>query len=123
MFWRRQARTDEEARATRRIFEAASADPAVDTAPPPFFMARVRAGIASAERRATAHPIGDAAWQMLPALAVIAVVLSTWTGYETVAASRERDATVAGMLTQQGELDEIVIAAVLFAGGDSEETR
>ena len=122
MFWRGHNRRErhEHDRAIRRLLEAAATDPSEREDPPPFFVARVRAGIAAAERRATAHPLGLAARQMLPALGAAAILLTAWTGYETVEIAQERSQAVRTLFSKPGGIDEAFIAMVLLADGPEE---
>jgi hypothetical protein len=122
MFWKRKRNGLDEDTAFRRVMDAASArqEPGGDT-PPPFFVARVRARAEEARASATDHPVGTAAWRMLPALSVIVVALAAWTGYESEAVSRDRAEVVANMLRQNGGASEVVITAML-AGGAGRET-
>jgi hypothetical protein len=129
MLWNRRGGGPEgDDREIRRLLEAAAADPAdppepppADPAerrePPPFVAARVRAA-AEAALRPPAHPVGAAAWQMLPALAVVAVAFSAWTGYESVRAARERQAAVSAVLRDNARLNEVVVAAMLLGTAD-----
>jgi hypothetical protein len=123
MFWNRRTEdlsAGEEDRAVRRLFEAAASDPGANQEPPPFFAARVKARAkAMGEERRAAHPFGAAAWQMLPALALVVVSLTAWTGYESVRAGRERKAALAEMLSDNGKLNEAILATMLLGPSDS----
>lgn len=118
MFFRKRSeRMDERGeRAIRRLFVAASSEE-TPAEPSPFFMTRVRARVEAERREATAHPIGAAAWQVLPAAAVILVFLAGWTGYESVHAARERDAAIARMMEPGSAAGDALLAAT-FLGGE-----
>lgn len=111
-------------RTIRRILEAAA-----DTEPrreaPPFFAARVRARAAleTREGERARHPIGVAALQMLPALAVAVLGLGAWSGYESYAAAAEARSVVARALESPVALDEAVLVALLFDPAAGEEGR
>jgi hypothetical protein len=124
MFWRRakrESRTLDEDRAIRTLLEAASTPPG-DRRPGAYFMTRVRARVAEGKARAAEHPVGAAAWQMLPALAAVVVALSAWTSFQSLEASRERAEIVAKMLGHEGGAGEVLITAVLL-GGSADDGR
>lgn len=105
---------DAERRALRRLFEAAASETAPPNQPPPFFAARVRAA-AAGEPTAARHPIGVAAWRLLPALCLVALVVSGWTGYESYRYEAERDRALARILVEGGGGD-LIVAALLLGG-------
>ena len=119
MFWRKSPRSREsmaaEERAMRRLFEAASAG-APPTEPPPYFMTRLKGAIAERQRAAAAHPIGAAAWQMLPALTIILALLTAWTGYESVRAERAQKAAMARIMDPSAAGGDVFLAIAFLSG-------
>ncbi len=113
---RREQADERDERAIRRLFVAASSEE-TPAEPPPFFMTRVRGQVEAERREAAAHPIGAAAWQVLPAAAVVLVLLAGWTGYESVHTARERDAAIANMLEPGSAAGDALLAAT-FLGGE-----
>jgi hypothetical protein len=104
---------DAERRALRRLFEAAS-ETEPPTEPPPFFAARVRARAAATAAPAR-HPIGAAAWRLLPLLCAVALAVSGWTGYESYRYAAERDRALARIFVEGGGGD-LIVAALLLGG-------
>ena len=101
--------------ALRRLLQAAAYGPGDPPEPSPFLMTRIKAAAAEAERQVTAHPVGAAAWQMLPALAVVLALLTAWNGYESVQLERAQDEAFARLMldTDHAGSAEILLAAVL----------
>lgn len=106
-------------RALKRLLRAAAFGPGDVPAPSPFLMTRIKAAAAEAGRRVTAHPVGAAAWQMLPALAVVLALLTAWNGYESVQLKRAQDEAFARLMvdTDHSGSAEILLAAVLTGDG------
>jgi hypothetical protein len=100
--------------AFRRLFEAAATD-AAPAAAPPYFAARVRARARSAATAPEAvHPVGVAAWRMLPLFGVVALAVASLAGYESLQLGREREAAVTRMLTTEGGGGDLLVAALLL---------
>ena len=104
-----------EDRVVRRLLRAVSAEPGELPGPSPFLMTRLRAAV-SARQRSAPHPVGAAAWQMLPAMALLVTVLAAVAGYQSVQASRERSAAVASLMDPRQGGDMLLAAALLGAG-------
>lgn len=112
-----------EDRAIQRVLEAASARPDELPQPSRAFTTRVLAHAKEAARTSErdAHPFGAVAWHLLPALAVLVVVLAGTASWQTRDAEQRRVETIATLATSQGEGD--LMLAVVFLGGDAPETR
>src|SRR6185295_7205271 len=87
-----------EERALRRVLRAASARP--EELPPltPHLLKRLKAAARAGTRDAAPHPIGLAAWRMLPAFALLVALVSGIAAYQTVEARKERAAAVASLM-------------------------
>jgi hypothetical protein len=80
-------RSDSEDAAIRRLLAAAAMEG--EPAPlSPFFMKRLRAARLAAMESPAGHPIGAAAWQMLPALGLLVSLMTIWSGYSSYQSSR-----------------------------------
>jgi len=107
--------TEDEERKVKRLLSAAAARPDELPGLSPFFLSRLRA--AAREAAATpAHPIGLAAWRMLPAFSLLVLVLSGVAGWQSVEASRERDAALL-RLAEPGDGGDLLLVAALLGGG------
>ncbi len=106
-------------RAFKRLLQAAAYGPGDVPEPSPFLMIRIKAVAADAGRRVTAHPVGAAAWQMLPALAVVLALLTAWNGYESVQLHRAQEEAFARLMVDADHSGsaEILLAAVLTGDG------
>lgn len=101
-------RKDEE-HALKRVLSAASARPGELPELSPFFLGRLRAAMRASAAEADAHPIGAAAWKMLPAFGLLVALLSVFAGYQTVQTQRERTAA----------MDDLLLAAALLGGPEA----
>ena len=106
--------TPEEERRARRVLEAAASSWVPD-GPPPFFLARLRARLAEAERP---HPVALAAARLLVAMLLLASGLSVWAVKEGADVARERDAALARAADQETSASDVVIAALLSGSGE-----
>ncbi|HQT95554.1 MAG: hypothetical protein B7Z68_04745 [Acidobacteria bacterium 21-70-11] len=112
------ARTAREDLAVRRLLEAASARPEELPSLSPFFAARVTA--AAARVRPAPHPLAVVALHMLPALAVLLAVLSSWAALETVrGADAQDDPAMVVLASHENGADATLAALLLTESGDS----
>ena len=103
-------------RALRRLLRAASARP--EELPPltPHLLTRLKADARAAGRDAAAHPIGLAAWRMLPAFALLVAVVAGFAAYESVEVRKERAAAMASLMDPSSGGD-LLFATTLLGGG------
>ena len=111
---------DRERIALRRLFGAAAADETPASAPA-FLAARARARAAERADVARSHPIGVAAWRLLPVFGAIALAVASFSGFETWAFARDREAAMARMLAPEGRGD-MLVAVLLFASQAGDTT-
>lgn len=120
-FWKKTRKPDGTDDAIRRLFEAASTKPSEIAGPPQFFMTRLKGAVAEAQRArrsVTDHPIGAAAWQMLPAMAIMLVALTAWTGYESAQVARAQEEAIARMMVEPaGGGADLLLVAMITGGG------
>lgn len=105
----------EDERKIRRLLEAAAAR-GTPQAPSPFFLPRLRARLAAAERP---HPMGLAAVQLLAAMLLLATGLSVWAVKEGEEVARARETVLARAAEQGTAASDAILAAFLQGSGEA----
>ena len=116
----RGSRGDGEERLARRLLQSAAmqGDPPM---PSPFFLARVKARIATSEPSSVSPSIGAAAWQMLPAFAIVVAIVTGWMGYEAHRVEEARQRALARLTQSDNGVGDALVAATLLGYGAGAE--
>ncbi|MEW6365462.1 MAG: hypothetical protein AB1714_12620 [Acidobacteriota bacterium] len=115
---KRQGGDEEEL--VRRLLQAAAwhGEPPV---PSPFFLARVRARIAASRPSPAPTSVGAAAWQMLPAFAIVVAIVTGWMGYESHRVEEAREEMIARLTQSESGAGDALMAATLLGSGAGTE--
>lgn len=118
MFWKKWKQFDgKEKETVRRLFEAAAAPLDSSELPSEVFMQQLRNRIR--QKPAPGYSMGNAAWQMIPAMIALVIVLCGGTLYQEQQVAKAREAAVTKMFSGADDFSSALFAVTVLGGGET----